>query len=92
MKGAINLGSDGDLVIVDMKKEVKVTTDTLHSSAGFTPYEGLRLKGWPLFTVLIGNIVMEEGQIVGKPGIGHVLSRNSIRGKLVQNKLVTGKE
>ncbi len=79
-KGAIALGSDADLVIVDLDKSCKVTRDMIHSSAGWSIYEGWEIKGWPIMTILRGHVMMEwpEGEpkskIVGKP-IGHYIPR-----------------
>lgn len=69
-KGTIAIGSDADLVIVDMKKQVKIHADKLHHISDFTPYEGMEVKGWPVLTMVRGNIVMEEGKIVAEPGFG----------------------
>lgn len=78
-KGIIGIGSDADLVIVDMDKKAKVTLETLHSPAGFSVYEGWQLKGWPVLTMVRGNIVMEGGEIVGKPGTGKYIPRKKIK-------------
>ena len=72
-KGTISVGSDGDLTIVDLDKKVKVTPDVLHSAADFTIYDGWEMKGWPVMTICRGNVVMEEGEIVGKPGTGRFI-------------------
>lgn len=77
-KGIIDVGSDADLVIVDMNKKAKVTLEALHSPAGFSVYEGWQLKGWPVLTMVRGNIVMEDGEIIGKPGTGKYLPRKKL--------------
>jgi len=41
----------------------------------FTPYEGKELTGCPSLTMVRGNIIMEEGEIVGKPGLGKFIPR-----------------
>jgi dihydropyrimidinase len=74
-KGSIAVGSDADLSIVDLKKRVKVTTEVLHSASDYTPFEGRELKGWPILTMVRGNVVMEDGEVIGKPGIGKYLQR-----------------
>lgn len=58
-KGAICIGADADIVLVDLKKEVKVTSDMLHTSAGWSIFEGQDFKGWPVLTMLGGNVVMK---------------------------------
>lgn len=70
-KGTINVGSDADLVIVDLNKKVTVSNDTLNSSfIGWTIYEGWEFKGWPILTMLRGRVIMQNGQILGEPGYG----------------------
>jgi dihydroorotase-like cyclic amidohydrolase len=65
-KGAIRIGSDGDLTIVDLKKEGVVRDDELHSKNHVTPFDGDQLKGMPVGTIVRGQIVMREGEIVGQ--------------------------
>lgn len=74
-KGTIQVGSDGDLVIIDMKKTMKVSEKILHSYADFTVFEGLEVKGWPILTVLGGNVIMEDREPVGKHGQGRYIPR-----------------
>lgn len=69
-KGALLPGADADLVIFDLEKEVEVTADRLHHISDFTPYEGRRLRGWPILTMVRGNVVMRNGELIGKPGDG----------------------
>lgn len=73
-KGALIAGADGDVVVVDMKLTKKVTQETIQSkfNAFFRERE---LTGWPVMTILRGNIVFEDGQITGKPGTGKYLPR-----------------
>jgi len=58
-KGAIGIGSDADLVIVDLERTAKVTQGMIYSSAGWSIWEGRELKGWPVMTILRGNVIME---------------------------------
>ena len=58
-KGVIGIGSDADLVIVDLERTAKVKRDMIYSSAGWSIWEGKELKGWPVVTVLRGNVIME---------------------------------
>ena len=67
-KGAIRVGGDADLVIVDLRMKRKVRGEQLHYKVGWTPYEGWTLKGWPTLTIRRGEIVFQDEQIVGKPG------------------------
>ena len=63
-KGTITVGSDGDLAIVDLKKKVKVTDAMMHTRPGWSVYAGKELTGWPVMTILRGQVVMEwkEGE------------------------------
>lgn len=74
-KGTIAVGSDADLVIVDLDETKVVKAENLHTACDFTPYEGRELKGWPVLTMVGGHVVMENGEIVGKPGIGKYIPR-----------------
>jgi len=70
-KGAIQPGSDADLVIVDIKKEYVIEAEKLHSKEKHTPYDGLKVKGMPVLTMVRGEVVMEKGQVIGRPGYGN---------------------
>lgn len=69
-KGTIRVGSDADLTLIDMDKESVIDASRLHSKCGITPYEGWKLKGMPVATVLRGSFVMEDGEVTGEPGYG----------------------
>jgi dihydropyrimidinase len=58
-KGAILPGADGDLVVVDLNRRVKITRDILHTVTPWSIYEGWEVTGWPVMTVVRGHIVME---------------------------------
>jgi dihydropyrimidinase/allantoinase len=74
-KGTIGIGSDADLAIIDLNKEKEVSVETLHSAQDFTPFEGIKYKGWPVYTILRGKVIFENGKIVGKPGDGQYIKR-----------------
>lgn len=60
-KGSLLPGTDADLVIFHPEKEVTLQGKDLHSRAGYTPYEGIRVKGYPLSTYRRGEIIYEQG-------------------------------
>jgi dihydropyrimidinase len=62
-------------VIVDLKKEATITAEKMHSKVGWTPYEGMRIKGMPVMTISRGIVVVENGDVVGKPGYGQFLAK-----------------
>jgi dihydroorotase-like cyclic amidohydrolase len=66
-KGAIAIGADADLAIVDMEASHAVTTERLLSAQDFTPFEGMELTGWPVQTLLRGRVVLRDGAPVGAP-------------------------
>jgi dihydroorotase (multifunctional complex type) len=66
-KGAITVGADADLAIVDMNETYPVTTERLLSAQEYTPFEGMELTGWPVRTLLRGRTVFAEGEAVGEP-------------------------
>ncbi len=72
-KGVIQIGSDADLVIVDMKKEETIQNETTLTKVGWTPYHGRKVKGAPVTTIVRGKVVMENGNVVGKPGDGQFI-------------------
>jgi dihydroorotase len=63
-KGRIAVGNDADLTIVDMKRRETITNDWVASKAGWTPYDGVAVTGWPVGTVLRGARVMWQGELV----------------------------
>lgn len=79
-KGTISVGSDADIVIIDLNKTRKVTHGLVISRQGWSIFDGWELKGWPVMTILRGNILMEwpDGEprwkIVGKP-VGKYIPR-----------------
>ncbi len=74
-KGVIREGSDADLVLVDLKKEMTITAEKLHYKVGWTPYEGMRVKGAPVMTISRGIVVAEDEDVIGNPGHGQFLTR-----------------
>ncbi len=66
-KGRIALGYDGDFTLVDLKAEREITNDWLASKCGWSPFEGMTIKGWPVGTIIRGRSVMRDGQLLGSP-------------------------
>jgi dihydropyrimidinase len=74
-KGRIAAGSDADLTLVDLQLERVVKWQELQSFADYSLYDGWKLKGWPVRTIVRGVTVMDNGEIVGPAGHGKYLSR-----------------
>lgn len=66
-KGTISVGADADLAVVDLETEHEVEPERLLSAQPFTPFEGMRLKGWPEATVVGGRVAYRDGRPVGEP-------------------------
>ena len=64
-KGAIAVGSDADLTLVDLGRRRVVDPDQLESSADFSPWEGIELEGWPVLALLRGVTIMRDGAATG---------------------------
>jgi len=62
-KGFIKEGFDADLTIIDMDLEKEVKNDELFTKCGWSPFDGWKLKGWPVTTIVNGNIVFNNGKI-----------------------------
>ena len=62
-KGSIQKESDADLVIVDLNLTKKVTPELLQSYSDYTIYDGWNLSGWPIATIVRGNVVMENFKV-----------------------------
>jgi dihydroorotase len=72
-KGRIRPGFDADFVIVDLKRKFVIDSSRFHSKAHYSPFDGNQVVGMPIKTIVGGNLVMEEGEIVAKPGIGKII-------------------
>jgi dihydroorotase len=62
-KGRIAVGYDADLTVVDLKRRETITDKWVASRAGWTPYDGVTVTGWPVGTVVRGRKVMWEGKL-----------------------------
>jgi dihydropyrimidinase len=69
-KGTIMIGSDADLTVIDLEMQKTVTPDLLLSSSDYTIYDGWKLTGWPVTTIVRGMIVVNDG-LVDEKTLGH---------------------
>lgn len=74
-KGTIAVGSDADLVLVDVNKEFQADHRKLYSAADWSLYQGKELKGQPMITIKNGKVVMKEGKIIEDRNLGRCLRK-----------------
>jgi dihydroorotase len=67
-KGAIAVGKDADLTFVDMKKDKVISNSWIKSKVGWTPYDGMKVQGWPVLTMIRGQIAMRDDVIFSNFG------------------------
>jgi dihydropyrimidinase len=75
-KGTIGVGADADIAIWDPHQEVTVSYEMLHDASGYTPYEGIKVKGWPVIVLSRGRIAVENGELKVERGSGRFLARD----------------
>ena len=63
-KGQITKGYDADITLVDLNKKMTITNAQQKSRTGWTPYDGLNVTGWPVMTMIRGNVVMREDELL----------------------------
>jgi dihydroorotase len=68
-KGRLAVGFDADLTVVDLKARRTITHAMMASRVGWTPFDGLEAKGWPVATIIRGRIVMREDELIA-PRLG----------------------
>ncbi|MFC7299557.1 dihydroorotase [Herminiimonas aquatilis] len=64
-KGRIALGYDADLTLVDLKAQREISNRWIASVVGWTPYDGMRVTGWPVATFIRGQTVMQQDEMIG---------------------------
>src|SRR4051794_15023836 len=74
-KGTLQPGSDADIVIFDPAKEHTLSAATHHSKADYNLYEGTTVTGAVETTMVRGNVIVEGGELVAKPGVGKFVTR-----------------
>ena len=74
-KGALLPGYDADIVVFDPTIEKTIRANDLNETAGWTPFQGLDVVGWPRTVLLRGDEIVRDEQFVGLPGQGRYLHR-----------------
>jgi dihydropyrimidinase len=78
-KGAITVGSDADITILDPTRRGKVRAADLHET-DYTPWEGHDIFAWPVMTMLRGKVMVENGKYFGTSKDGQYLKRKIAAG------------
>ena len=86
-KGAIQPGSDADLVLIDPDMKKTLTLDDLHADADYSIWEGFACQGYPVLTMLRGKVIVEQGQLVGSSTDGQWLKRR-VSGDIISRPVV----
>lgn len=68
-KGMIKKGMDADFVVIDMKKECIINSNYFKSKARYSPFNGFKVRGIPVMTMIRGNVVMKNGEVYNNKGM-----------------------
>lgn len=74
-KGTLEKNSDADVTMIDLKKEKMVSSELFGGFSDYIVYEGRNLKGWPVKTIVRGELVAEDFEVIGKLGYGQLVKR-----------------
>ncbi len=66
-KGRVAVGYDADFTLVDLAAERTITNHTQASRCGWTPFDGYEIHGWPVMTIVRGEVAAYDGEIVAPP-------------------------
>jgi allantoinase len=75
-KGVIQVGADADLVIIDMSKRGTIKRERLYTKQkeAARMFDAWEVEGMPVMTIVRGEVIMRDGQIVGRPGFGQFIA------------------
>jgi dihydropyrimidinase len=74
-KGRLAPGCDADIVLFDPAARLTLTAAALHSDIDHATYEGTAVTGWPVTTISRGEVIVDDGRLLGEPGRGRFLHR-----------------
>jgi dihydropyrimidinase len=86
-KGAIQPGSDADLVLLDPSMHKTIGLEDLHADSDYSIWEGFACQGWPVMTMLRGKVIIEDGKLVGSSTDGRWLKRR-VSGDVISRPVV----
>jgi dihydroorotase len=76
-KGTIRIGSDADIVIVDLNARDKIDQEKLHSKSKVSAWHGREVIGLPIYTLVRGKVIVANGELVGERGWGRYVNQTS---------------
>ena len=74
-KGTITVGADADMTLIDPARHMRIASERMQSRSDFDPYEGFEAVGWPVTTLVRGQVVVADGRIVAELGHGKLTRR-----------------
>ena len=74
-KGHLTPGADGDVIVFDPHLEKKITPKNLRQNADYSPYEGRWVPGWPTTSIVRGQLVVHDNQLLVEKGWGQFVNR-----------------
>lgn len=77
-KGTVGAGFDADIVLIDPNKEVVLSKSMLHENVDYTPYEGMKLRGYPVLTMVRGKVIVKDNVFIGQKGYGKYMKRSKV--------------
>ena len=66
-KGRLAVGYDADFTLVDLKRQRRIEESWIAAPCGWTPFAGMQVTGWPIATIVRGQIVMRDDEVLGEP-------------------------
>ncbi|MEJ6022004.1 dihydropyrimidinase [Ramlibacter sp. PS4R-6] len=72
-KGTLDPGADADIAVWDPQREVTLSASMMKDNAGYTPYEGRTVKGWPVQVLVRGQLVVDDGRLLAARGSGRFI-------------------
>ena len=77
-KGTLEVGADADVIVVDPGAEVEIDAARMHSAVDYNPYQGLKVRGFPTWTLSRGEMIVERGEPMPPQGRGRLARRGRI--------------
>ncbi|MEL7158768.1 MAG: amidohydrolase family protein, partial [Actinomycetota bacterium] len=78
-KGTIAPGADADLIVWNPETTKVIDGSTMYSNAGYSPYDGWEITGWPEVTISRGTIVARNQEVSAERGRGRLAPRTRFR-------------